>query len=128
MRRRWSAESLISTLLRVGVATSLCLVVLGTIVSFVHHPSYLSSPQDLKPLTQPGAAPSTLGEVAAGLAQLRGQAIVTLGLLLLVATPIARVSLSIVIFAREGDRRFVLITTLVLSLLIASFLLGQAGG
>jgi len=127
-KERWSAEALISAVLRIGVTASLCLIVLGTLVSFVHHPSYLSDPQALRPLTKPGAAPRTLGEVATMVAEWQGQALVTLGLLLLLATPIARVALSIAIFTRERDRAFTIITAAVFCMLVLSFLLGAAGG
>ncbi len=120
-------EVLISNLLRIGVLTSLTVVVAGTVVSFVHHPDYISSPPLLARLTRPGAAfPHTLAEVAAGVALLRGQAIVVVGLILLVATPVARVAVSIFAFARQGDRAFVAITTTVLVLLLLSFILGRS--
>jgi uncharacterized membrane protein len=122
-------ELAISNILRVGVSVSLAVVVLGTIITFVRHPDYRSSPQQLERLTRPGAKfPHTLGEVAAGIGALHGQAIVVLGLILLVATPIVRVAVSILAFVYQGDRVFVVITTIVLCLLLLSFLLGQAGG
>lgn len=57
-----------------------------------------------------------------------GEHIANLGLLLLIATPVARVAASIVLFARERDITFVIITTTVLVLLLLSFVLGAAGG
>lgn len=119
-------ELLISGLLRVGVVTSLSVVVFGTILSFVHHPDYLTSRRALQRLTTPGAAiPHTPREVGYGLVHLQGQAVVVLGLLLLVATPVLRVAVSILGFVYERDRTFVLITSLVLALLILSFILGK---
>ena len=122
-------ELLISRLLRLGVTVSLVIVVGGTVVSFVHHPDYVSAPAELKRLTQPGAAfPHTVAEVANGVAQLRGQAIVAVGLLVLLATPVARVAVSIFAFLYERDRVFVAMTTAVLLLLLLSFLLGRVAG
>lgn len=122
-------ELLISGLLRVGVVTSLSVVVFGSVLSFVHHPDYLTSRRSLQRLTTPGVAiPSTPREVADGLARLSGQAFVVLGLFLLVATPVLRVAVSILGFVYERDRTFVLITSLVLALLILSFVLGKAAG
>ncbi len=122
-------ELVISTLLRVGVATSLTVVVAGTILSFVHHPGYVSAPAALAHLTQPGAAfPHTLSEVLEGLRAGRGQAVVVLGLLLLIATPVLRVAASIVGFVYQRDRTYVVITSIVLTLLLLSFWLGRAGG
>lgn len=122
-------ERVISNLLRTGVLISFTLVVLGTILSFVHHPGYTSSATELQRLTRPGAAfPHTLPEVARGLREWRGQAVIAAGLLVLIATPVLRVAVSILAFWQEGDRKFVLITSVVLALLLASFLLGKVGG
>src|SRR3989442_1658985 len=72
--------------------------------------------------------PQTLSQVWAGLLVLRPQAIIALGLLLLIATPIVRVMVSVVAFALERDRHFVLITSLVLAiLLLSNVLLGTMG-
>ena len=121
-----AVELLISRLLRVGVVTSLSVVVLGSVLSFVHHPDYLTSHRSLQRLTTPGAAfPSKPAEVIDGLLHLRGQAVVVLGLFLLVATPVLRVAVSILGFVYERDRTFVLVTSLVLALLILSFILGK---
>jgi len=57
----------------------------------------------------------------------RGQAIVTLGLLLLIATPIARVAFSVAAFIVERDRVYVVITIVVLALLLLSLLFGVEG-
>jgi uncharacterized membrane protein len=93
---------------------------------FIHHPSYLFSVMDLKRLTSPGAAfPHTLREVVNGLIAGRGQAVVAVGLLMLIFTPIMRVAVSIIAFALKRDRAFVLITSGVLTILIISFVLGK---
>ena len=119
------AELLLSNVLRGGVLTSLGVILAGTLVSFFHHPEYVSSPQELARLTQAGAAfPHTVRDVVAGLAELRGQAIVALGLLILVATPVARVAVSILLFLEERDRTYAAITAIVFLLLILSFFLG----
>ncbi len=119
-------ELVISTLLRVGVSVSLAIVVIGTVVSFVHHPDYLHSRDEFARLTRPGAAfPSSLTEVAAGLADLRGQASITVGLLVLLITPVLRVAVSIFAFLFQRDLAFVVITTAVLIFLLLSFVLGH---
>ena len=119
-------EVLISTVLRVGVVTSLLLVLAGTIVTFARTPSLLSSPLRLG--HEPGAAVHSLRAIIAGVADLDGPAIVMAGLLLLIATPVLRVAVSIFIFLRERDAAFVAITAVVLALLRLSFALGRAGG
>jgi uncharacterized membrane protein len=119
------AELLLSNVLRGGVITSLGVILAGTLVSFFHHPEYVSSPQELARLTQAGAAfPHTLRDGVAGLAELRGQAIVVLGLLILIATPVVRVAVSIVLFLEERDGTYAAITAIVFLLLILSFVVG----
>jgi uncharacterized membrane protein len=123
------AELAISHLLRGGVSASLVLLVVGTIVSLVHHPSYLHSAAAYERLTSGSVGqPQSVIAILRGLAELKGRAIVMLGILVLVATPVLRVALSIVLFASHRDRRFVVITSVVLSLLLLSFALGKAGG
>jgi uncharacterized membrane protein len=122
-------ELIISDLLRIGVTCSLLIVLLGTIVSFSRHHDYFSSPPDLGRITAKGAVfPHDLKDIWAGLLAGRGAAIVMAGLILLVATPVLRVAVSIFAFAFQGDRAFVVITTIVLALLCLSFFLGKAGG
>jgi len=123
------AEVIISRFLRGGVLTSLALVVVGTILSFAHHPEYLRSARAYHDLTGPRTdAPRGLRGIAAGVDHLRGQAVVALGLLVLIATPVMRVGVSIALFLKRGDRTFAFITSVVFSLLLASFVLGKAGG
>lgn len=119
-------ELLISALLRSGVLSSVVLVVLGTVLSFLRHPDYLSSQEALERLTAPEHLPRTLGEVFSGAAEVHGQPLVMLGLLVLMATPVMRVALSLVLFQRQGDRTFVRLTAVVLTLLGVAFLLGAA--
>ncbi|MEO6906763.1 MAG: DUF1634 domain-containing protein, partial [Abditibacteriaceae bacterium] len=57
----------------------------------------------------------------------QGQGLVAFGLLILIATPVMRVALSVVTFWLEKDHAFVIITAGVLLLLILSLLLGKAG-
>jgi uncharacterized membrane protein len=119
-------EILISWLLRVGVTASLSFVVIGLLFMFIHHPSYVVSVKDLQRLINPGAAfPHTLRAVVDGLIAGRGQAVVAVGLLMLILTPIIRVALSIIAFAMQRDRIFVLITSMVLTILIFSFIIGK---
>lgn len=123
-----ATELLISNLLRYGVAASLAIILLGTLVTFMHHPDYFSSAESLQPLTHPDSAPHSLSMVVAGAYALHGQAIIMMGLLLLVAIPVGRVALSLAIFSYQKDQPFVTITSLVLALLLASFLIGRAVG
>jgi uncharacterized membrane protein len=121
---RW-IDLAISRVLRIGVLTSIAVIATGMLVTFIHHPGYFSSRPSLGTLTSASESyPRSVGAVVQGAIEGRGQAIISLGVLLLIATPVARVALSIVIFAIEHDRLYVLITTAVLLLLILSFVLG----
>jgi uncharacterized membrane protein len=51
-----------------------------------------------------------------------------LGLLLLIATPVMRVAVSVLIFVHQRDWTFVVITSVVLVLLVLSFVLGRVEG
>ncbi len=125
---RW-VDTAISSLLRGGVLLSIAVVTLGIALSFIHHPEYFSSRPALGSLTR-GAMhyPSSVRAVVDGVRAGRGQAMVMAGLLLLIATPVARVALSIVVFIIERDRLYVAITAAVLTILLVGFAIGSAGG
>ena len=120
----WVHVSIV-TVLRTGVVLSILVIVTGMTVTFVHHPEYFSSRPALGALTEANAHfPSTLTEIIAGLRRGRGQAMVMAGLLILIATPVARVALSVVIFLIARDRLYILITAVVLAILFLSFAVG----
>ena len=122
-------ELLISTILRAGVVVSLLVIVTGTVLSLRHHPAYFNNPSSLKQITTPGRiVPHTLHEVFIGAIQLKGEPLIAAGLLLLIATPVLRVAVSIFIFLFERDWPFVLTTAFVLAMLILSFFLGRVEG
>lgn len=121
-------EVLLGTLLRVGVVASMILIMLGLTVSLVRHPDYLTDPAMLARLTHPGAAfPHTPAAVVEELGQFRGRAIITLGLLVLIATPVIRVATSVVVYVVQKDWKYVVLTSLVLIILLVSGLLGKTG-
>jgi len=112
-------EADIGTLLRVGVSVAASVAAIGGLMYLARHGTETASygvfrgePQDLRSIA------GVLHDVFAG----RGRGVIQLGLLLLIATPIARVALTLVAFARIGDRRYVVITTVVLALLLVSLL------
>lgn len=121
-------ELLISNLLRIGVISSLVIVVIGLIVSFVHHPGYLHSAQMQQVISRSHAPWQSLHELYDGLLHFRGEAIIMAGLLLLIATPVMRVAVSIFAFVFEHDPIFVTVTSFVFAMLILSFVLGKAEG
>lgn len=121
-------ELVISELLRVGVTLSLATILVGLGLVFAHHPDFLRSSADLSRLTSPGAAlPHSLRDVIEGVRIWSGQAVVALGVIMLILTPILRVAVSIVAFAIERDRVFVAVTSAVLAVLLISLMLGKIG-
>jgi uncharacterized membrane protein len=112
-------ELFVGHLLRAGVLIAAAVAVLGGLLYLTRDGSALVDYRTFR--GEPQALRSVSGTVAAVL-QGNTRALMQLGLLLLIATPIARVALSLVGFAKGGDWRYVAITTLVLVLLLFSLL------
>jgi len=72
--------------------------------------------------------PNTLGDVISGVLNLKPYSIIVLGLLVLIAIPVMRVTVSVFAFAWERDWLYVVITAFVLMVLMLSFVIGEAGG
>ena len=115
----------IAAVLRVGVILSIAIMLAGITVTFVHHPEYFSSRPSLGALTSTSTHfPNTLVDVISGVRRGMGQDIVMAGLLVLIATPIARVALSLIVFVKVRDRLYTIITSIVLLILLISFAIG----
>jgi uncharacterized membrane protein len=126
MMKPW-VDFAIALLLRIGVLLSVLVIAIGMFITFAHHPEYFSSRPALGQLTSPGTHfPNTMVEVVNGVRSGKGQAIMMAGLLILIATPVARVALSVVIFIIERDRLFTAITSAVFAILMISFMVGLA--
>ena len=118
-------EVLISTTLRIGVMLSVAVMLFGVVITFIHHPDYFHSRPALGELTNSREIfANTTSAVLRGVRELRGQSIAMLGILLLIVTPVVRVAISVVLFAAQRDRRYVLITAVVLALLLTSLTSG----
>lgn len=117
----------IGGLLRFGVIASLSLVALGTLITFVQHPEYVRAPEALQQIIDGG--PSEPSDTASGpwawLAASGSRAVVLAGLLVLIATPVLRVIVSMLVFVRQRDWAYVLLTLAVVVLLTVSFLMGM---
>lgn len=121
-------EKIISRILFAGVIAALALIVGGTVTSFVHHPDYVTAPCALPRLTSPGAnTMQTILQVESGILNFRGRAVVMAGLLLLILMPVVRVAVTIFAFIHQRDWIYAVFTTIVLLLLIISFILGKTG-
>jgi len=102
-------------LLRAGVGLAAAVVLVGGLVYLVRHGTAQPDYQVFR--GEPADQRSIRGIVADAL-KLRGRGIIQLGLLLLIATPVARVAFSVYAFARQGDRIYVVVTLIVLTLLL----------
>ena len=125
-QRHFTPEQLISALLRYGVLTSLGLVFLGTGISLFNHPEYFHTSDALERLTAPPHGPHRLSEVMADVMEIRGQAVVMVGLLVLMLIPVLRVALSLFVFRLQKDATYVRLTAFVLALLVVAFAMGGA--
>ena len=121
-----ATERAISRVLRAGVLLSLACLVSGTVLMLLQRDGgFLSDPAALAPLLSgdAGAAPPWQ-HLVPRLMQGRGEALATVGLLVLILTPVVRVAISIRAFVVQHDRVYTAITSLVLLLLLISFALG----
>ena len=110
-------ENILGNLLRAGVGFSAVIVFCGAAIYLERHgraPAdyrvFQGEPTDLRSV--PGIVRDAL--------ELNGRGIIQLGLLFLIATPVARVIFSIWGFAAEHDRMYVAFTVIVLAILIFS--------
>lgn len=110
-------EILVGTLLRWGVMIAAVVALIGGVLFLLR---FGGTPVDYRTFRGEPALLSTVGGILGGVAALEPRAIVQLGLLLLIATPVARVALSLVAFAKLKDGRYVVITAIVLAVLIWS--------
>jgi uncharacterized membrane protein len=106
---------MVSLVLTVGVAISATLIGAGFAAALaIGWQGSLSGAQST------AAATTNFGGLAGRLEILEPAAIVQLGLLTLVATPVVRVAASAAAFASEGDRLYTAITLVVLAILLVS--------
>jgi uncharacterized membrane protein len=110
-------ENILANLLRAGVALSAAIVFCGGVIYLARHGSAVADYRVFQ--GEPSDLHSLHGIVRDALA-LNGRGIVQLGLLFLIATPVARVIFSIWGFAQERDRMYVLFTVIVLAILLFS--------
>jgi uncharacterized membrane protein len=112
-------DDIIGTLLRVGVTLAALVVLVGGIM-YLHR--YGNTFPDYRVFH---GEPSDLRSVAGILRDVpvfRSRGIIQCGLLLLIATPLARVAFAVVAFALQRDRTYVMVTLIVLSLLLYSLI------
>ena len=120
---RQQVETILGNLLRTGVIVSAVVVANRSGDIFVS-PSERACPITTIFKGEPTDLRSVGGIIKDALA-LSGRGIIQLGLLLLIATPVMRVLISIVVFVKQGDRKYMVITVAVLVILIYSLMWTQ---
>jgi uncharacterized membrane protein len=110
-------ESAIANLLRLGVLASAALVGVGGLLylwqhraNTVNYSAFQLEPGNLR----------TLSGILASATRLRTDAMIQLGLVLLIFTPIARVALAALGFYLQRDHLYVLVSLMVFAILIVS--------
>ncbi|MNJ61127.1 hypothetical protein D3C77_569000 [compost metagenome] len=115
--RAAEVEIVISKMLRIGIVLAGLVIVAGLLMFLVTGDS--GYPGD--------TFPTSLPDIFQGLLELKSVAIIEVGLILLILTPVFRVFVSMFAFIHEKDYRFVFISALVLIILMISFVLGKVG-
>jgi uncharacterized membrane protein len=112
-------EVILGNLLRGGVVLSATVVLWGAVIYLSRHAFetanyriFNGEPVEFRTI------PGVIQSVRNG----RGRGFIQLGLLFLIATPIVRVAFSVVAFALERDRMYVVFTLIVLAVLLYSLL------
>jgi uncharacterized membrane protein len=122
---RWSdekVEQFMAALLRAGVVTAAVVVFIGGVLYVAQEGTTL--PQYRTFHGEPSALRNVSGILADARA-LRALGIIQLGLLVLIATPVARVAFALVAFALQRDRTYVIVTLVVLSILAYGLVTGE---
>jgi len=115
-------EQVMGNLLRIGVMASALVVLLGGLLYLMHDgrqpAQFQAQPQELR----------SLAGIVRQAAVLDPLGLIMLGLLLLIATPVARVIFSVAAFVLQRDYLYVLFTILVLVVLLYSLFSGYLSG
>lgn len=104
---RWTerqVEQVVGNLLRYGVFLATAIVLVGGVLYLIHHGKEAPNYQFFRGESSEFRTPEG---VATAVMSGRRRGIIQFGLLLLIATPIARVAFSLLAFVRQGDRIYV---------------------
>lgn len=118
-----AVQQAIGGVLRIGVLIAAAVTLAGGVLLLAQHGG---NPVALGTFRGEPTVLTSLVGIARGTLALNGDAVAQFGLVLLIATPVARVALTLVAFALQRDRAYVLITTIVLALLVYGLVFGGA--
>ncbi len=107
-----SFNRVVHYLLIIGLVVSVVCILSGLVIALANQQPV---PHSMVPL----------GEIVSRLVNFEAAGFITLGLLVLIATPVMRVILSAVTFIVEKDWRFTGITLIVLATVLVSIILGK---
>jgi uncharacterized membrane protein len=110
-----STELTIAKLLKAGVLLSAAIIFTGLALYLITGVSGYEN----------NVYPTNLILIISGVLSLKSYAIMMTGLLILILTPIFRVGVSIIVFAKEKDKLYIIITASVFIILIISLILGK---
>ena len=119
---RWSDERLeqwMGTLLRAGVVLSAAVVLGGAGLFLARHGLAIA---DYRVFVGEPAPLRSIGSILTGALAVHSRELIQLGVLLLIATPIARVAFALVVFALRRDGLYTAVTLFVLAVLVWSLL------
>ncbi len=116
-------ELVIGRLLQWGVLAAAIVVVIGGLLLLAQ---YGHLPANFRQFNGEDAALRSVGGIIGAALSGDSRAIVQLGLVLLIATPAARVALTLGAFIIQRDRLYMLTTTIVLALLLYGLIWGRA--
>ncbi len=116
------AEQLVGRILQIGVLLSALVVAAGGAGYLWRDGSKPAGHHEFHPEPERLRNPQEIVQQAAGL---HPRAIIQLGVLLLILTPVARVAFSVLVFLVQRDVKFVVITVFVLAMLLLSLLGAQ---
>jgi uncharacterized membrane protein len=116
-------EQLVGRLLQIGVLLSALVVIIGGVLIVTQHGGNTAVYTPFR--GEPAYLRSLVGIFRGALA-FDSLAIVQLGLVMLIATPVLRVAFTLVAFAIQRDRAYVIITLIVLAVLMYGLLFGKA--
>ena len=123
-KRAWSdekMEQIIGTLLISGVIAAALIVLVGGVLylfrygaAFPDYAVFRGEPAELR----------SLSGIVGGALSFQIRSVIQLGLLLLIATPVARVAFCLLAFALQRDRTYVIVTLIVFAVLMYSLIGG----
>jgi uncharacterized membrane protein len=108
----------ISDVLKYGVLASAILIGLGVVILFLNTPQSFPSTTSALLAMNYGKPTLDLSQLLSGVAGANPVYVIELGLIVLLATPVARVAASVLMYAMEKDKMYVAITLFVLIVLL----------